>query len=109
MYYGNRTLDEWDEYYGIGEYDQEDQKLEDCKKIQQSFSDECIALTLMECKILWSIYSDDNFCSSWDNGVQALDSDNIFKLLLPLLRHIVRDSYRRLDTIQESIKERHNY
>lgn len=107
MYYGNKSIEEIDNYYNINTdvspfpY----WKLKDCAKIQKGFKKNNIDLTLAECKILYEIYSDESYCSGWDGGIDGRTEDSLFDLLLPWLNKILADRAKRILVITEQLEK----
>ncbi|WP_055069088.1 hypothetical protein [Clostridium massiliamazoniense] len=65
--YGNKSIEELDSYYGIGE--KSDWKRNECAIIQKAFKMNNINLTLMECKDLYEWYSDKYYCARWEGSI----------------------------------------
>ena len=107
MYYGNRSVTELDSYYGIGLNGTPNYpwgKHKECEKIQQSFINHAIILTLMECKDLYETWSDESYCASWENGLNEMSETAIFELLLPWLKDMMNDKVDRMTIIAEQLE-----
>ena len=100
IYYGNKTISEIDSYYKInidGKWTEWDNKrLELCEKIQRAFTNHAILLAVRECEDLYKIYSDEYFCGSWESGLEEMTEQQIFDLLLPILKDVINDRITRL-------------
>ena len=106
MYYGKRTVKEMDDYYKINtdeiEYPWWQHK--ECEKIQKSFNNHAITLTLAECKLIYEVYSDEQYCASWEGGLEYMSEQTIFELLIPWLKDIIFDRVKRISNISEQLE-----
>ena len=108
MYYGKKSVKEVDDYYGIGLNGTPNypwKKHKDCEKIQQAFNNHAIQLTLAECKELYSTWSDEAYCASWECGIETWKEEDIFDLLMPWLKNIVNDRIDRITVITEQLEQ----
>lgn len=105
MYYGNKTVKEMDDYYKINtdEIKYPWWQHEECEKIQQSFNNRGIMLTLAECKLIYEVYSDEQYCAGWTGGLDSMNKESIFKLLLPWLKEVIEDRVNRLTDIMKQL------
>ena len=108
MYYGEKSVKEIDDYYGIGLNGTPNYpwfKHRNCEKIQQAFNNHAVMLTLAECKDLYSTWSDESYCASWENGIDDYDLEYIFELLLPMLKDMIWDKVNRITNITEQLDQ----
>lgn len=106
MMYKNRTVKEMDEYYGINEgISPKNYKVKDSKKIQEAFLQNNLELTLAECKNLYKAYSDEKWCSGWENGIEDITHEDIFNMLLPFFIDMINDRVTRISQISEQLIE----
>lgn len=97
MLYKNRTIKELDEYYGINEFGKlGEEKLVDCKKIQEAFEIKNIYLTLQECKVIYEVFSDEVYCAGWMSGVEEMNHEELYNLLFPFLVDVLNDRVERI-------------
>ena len=106
MYYGNKSVKEMDEYYQINtdQINYPHWKHKECEKIQQSFNNHAIMLTLAECKELYETWSDETYCAGWENGIDDWNEEYIFDLLMPWLKDMIGDRINRIDTLIDQLK-----
>jgi len=106
MYYGDKSVSELDTFYGIDSDEMEYSKWQykECEKIQQSFMNHAIMLTLAECKILYKTWSSEYYSASWENGIDDSSEEDIFELLLPWLKDMIGDRINRIDILIDQLK-----
>jgi len=106
LYYGYKTVDEIDSYYGIGLKGSRypNWMNEQCKKIQNSFENHGVKLTLIECKDLYETWSDEVYSASWLDGLEDMTTDSIYEMLKPWLERILVDKFNRLIAIRNQLK-----
>lgn len=107
MLYKGKSITEIEEYYGMNDerntYGVEKSHLKDCEKIQQAFIEHAIILNVKECEELYLTFSDEAYCSGWANGIDTMELESIFKLLLPWLKRIILDRESRIEEIKKQI------
>ena len=103
MFYGKKSVARIDEYYGINSDDT--YKFEDCEKIQDSFGEHNILLTLAECRELYESWSDEHWCANWENGINESEKEYIFELLLPWLQDTLNDRIDRITIIANQLNK----
>lgn len=106
MYYGEKAVKEMDEYYkiNIDVYSKYPYWMQtDCERIQSSFCKRNIMLTLAECKELYSTWSDESHCSSWEDGIELWSKEYIFDLLFPWLKEMLADRAQRILKLTEQM------
>ena len=108
MYYGEKSVKEMDDYYGIGlkgTPNYPHQKHKECEKIQQAFNNHAIMLTLAECKDLYETWSDEMYCASWENGIEEYDLEYIFISLKSFLIDMIGDKIDRITLVTEQLEQ----
>lgn len=103
MLFKGRSIKEVDEYYGINCDRGSDYKRPDCVKIQEAFKIKGIELALCECRELYETYSDEAWCAQWENEVQEMSLDSIFKTLIPMFIEMTNDKIERLNQIGDQL------
>ncbi|MGL6184780.1 MAG: hypothetical protein ACRC1T_05310 [Clostridium chrysemydis] len=103
VFYGNKSINEIDNYYGISDRKQRWKKKE-CEIIQEGFANHGILLTLRECEDLYKIYSNEYFCASWECTYDSSPED-LFKILKPVLDEVIVDRINRIETLIQQIDQ----
>ena len=103
LLYGDMSIEEIDMFNLSGI-----RHKEDCRKIQEVFREKGVNLTLLECQELYETYSYENFCGSWENGIDHFSIDFIFEILLPVLVELIDDKANRIMSISLEL-EKENY
>ncbi|NMA58233.1 hypothetical protein [Clostridium cochlearium] len=108
MYYGKKTINELDQYYGINinNYKEFPHWMKsDCEKIQRAFKLQGIQLTLAECRELYTTYSDEGFSSGWNASIDSFNEEILFKILYPWLINIIQDRIYRICSLSKELEE----
>lgn len=101
--YNRRSVKELDSLYSIKEESSWIQN--DCIKIQNSFRDRGVNLTLIECKDLYSWYSEKTSSYAWDNSIDCYDEISLFKILYPALEEFLTERFLRGLNIVQDLKK----
>ena len=98
VFYGNKTIQEIDEYY------RKPQFLDDCLRFQKLFKEKGINLTLLECENIYAIYSDEHYCAGWECA-DYLDDEFMFSRLIFALKESFNDKIQRMLKVGEEIEK----
>ena len=95
MLFGDKSIKELDMYYN-----RDIKWLGECELIQGVCNKNGLELTIIEISELYGNYSDREFCSSWENGVEYLSEDYLFELIRNELLTLINDRIGRWEKIK---------
>lgn len=109
IFYGEKSINEIDEYYKIIVEETKkskwyDTKLKECKKIQSAFNTHNINLALQECANLYETWSDEKYCSGWEDGLEDMTQEEIYNMLIGWLNVFIYDKIKRLEVLCNELK-----